>query len=145
MAKLTDEAMKQAFQQYLQPGEEVRHVAFGVKQPNIFLIILLICLAILPGMIAVFLLTKNYVIGLTNKRFLVLQVPSMNDARAKAIIEYDLSALPGMKVATSTGGIFTHIAIEDAAKPFKAKFHRAFSKTNRESAMAIAAAISPAR
>lgn len=141
MAKLTDEAMKEAFRPHLQAGEEVKHVAFGVKQPNILLIVLLIFLAILPGMIAVFLLTKNYVIGLTDRRFLVLQVASMSNAKVKAIIEYDLPALPGMKVATSTGGLFTHIAIEDAAKPFKAKFHRAFSKTNRESAMAIAAAI----
>jgi hypothetical protein len=142
MAKLNEETMKAAFQPHLLEGEEVTHVAFGVKQPNILLIILLICLAILPGMIAVFLLTKNYVIGLTSKRFLVLQVASMSNAAVKTVIEYDRASLPGMKVATSTGGLFTHIAIDDAAKPFKAKFHRAFSKTNRESAMAIAAAIS---
>jgi hypothetical protein len=145
MAKLTDEAMKEAFKPHLLAGEEVQRVAFGVKQPNIGLIILLICLAVLPGMIAVFLLTKNYVIGLTDKRFIALQVASMSSAKVKAVLEYDLAALPGMKVATSTGGIFTHIAIADLAKPFKAKFHRAFSKTNRESAMAIAAAISPAK
>jgi hypothetical protein len=145
MAKLTDEKMMEAFKPHLLPGEEVRKVAFGVKQPNILLIILLICLAILPGIIAVFLLTKNYVIGLTNRRFLVLRVASMSNAAVKAVIEYDLAALPGMKVETSTGGIFTHIKIADAAKPFVAKFHRAYSKTNRESAMAIAAAISPAK
>ncbi len=86
MAKLNDERMQAAFQPYLHEGEELRHWAFGVKQPNIFLL---------------------------------------------------------MKVKTSTGGLFTHIRIDEATRPFVAKFHRAFSKNNRSHAMAISEAIAP--
>ncbi|MFQ5569652.1 MAG: hypothetical protein ACE5G0_08245 [Rhodothermales bacterium] len=143
MAKLNDERIQAAFQPYLQEGEELRYWAFGVKQPNIFLLILLIALAILPGIIAVFLLTKNYLIGLTDRRFLVLQIKGTSKATVKQITEYGLDEVRGMKVKTSTGGLFTHIRIDDAAKPFVAKFHRAFSKNNRPHAMAIGEAITP--
>jgi hypothetical protein len=113
-----------------------------VKQPNIFLLIVLIALAVLPGIIAVFLLTKNYLIGLTDKRFLVLQIKSINNPQVKQVTEYSLAEVRGMKVKTSTGGLFTHIRIDDAAKPFVAKFHRAFSKNNRPHAVAIGEALS---
>ena len=142
MPKLNDETIQTAFQPHLKEGETLRQWAFGVKQPNLLLIILLIALAILPGLIAVFLLTRNYLIALTDKRLLVLQVKSMSNAQAKEIIEYDLNSLKKMKAKTSTGALFTHINIRDNEKPFVAKFHRAFSKSNRPSAMAIAEAIS---
>ena len=142
MAKLTEEKIKGAFQPQLQDGEELTHWAFGVKQPNIFLIMFLFLLAILPGAIATALLTKNYLIGLTGRRFIILHIKGFSNAAPKEIIEYSLDELRNMKVHTSTGGIFTHIHIDDPNKPFKAKFHRAFSKTNRPHAMAIAEAIS---
>lgn len=141
MAKLTDDGMQTALQAYLQEGEELQYWAFGVKQPNIFLILFLFLLAILPGVIAVILLTKNYLVGLTEKRFLVLQVKGMGNATVKEIIEYNLDDLRGMEVKTSTGMVFTNIHIDDADKPFVAKFHRHFSKNNRPNAMAIAEAI----
>lgn len=140
LAKLDDEKIQAAFQSYLNPGEELRNWAFGVKQPNILLILALLLLAILPGIIAIFLLTKKYLIGLTDSRLIVLRI-KMN-AEVKEMTEYGLAAIRGMDVKTSTGGIFTHIKIRDAEKPFVAKFHRAFSKNNRPHAMAIAEAIS---
>ena len=143
MAKLNDEKIQQAFQPQLQEGEQLTHWAFGVKQPNIFLILFLFLLAILPGAIAVALLTKNYLIGLTGKRFIVLQIKGFSNATPKEITDYSLEELHNMKVTTSTGGLFTHIKVDDLNKPFKAKFHRAFSKTNRPHAMAIAEAINP--
>ncbi len=144
MAKLNDERIQAAFQPHLKDGETLQYWAFGVKQPNIFLLIVLIALAILPGMIAIFLLTKNYLIGLTDSRFLVLQIKSPSNETVKQVIEYSLDEVHGMKVKTSTGGIFTHIRIDDASRPFVAKFHRAFSKTNRPHAMAISEALAPA-
>ncbi len=141
MAKLNDERIQAAFQPYLNEGETLRYWAFGVKQPNIFLLIFLIALAVLPGVIAVFLLTKNYLIGLTDRRLLVLQIKGISNAEVKQLMEYSLDEVRGMKVKTSTGGLFTHIRIEDAARPFVAKFHRAFSKNNRPHAMAISEAI----
>lgn len=143
MAKLTEERIVEAFKPHLEEGEELKHSAFGVKQPNIFIIMVLMLLAILPGVIATFLLTKNYLIGLTNKRFLVLRIKGIGNAEVKEITEYSLSDLPNLEVKTSTGALFTHIRINHPEKPFVAKFHRAFSKTNRPSAVAIAAAINP--
>ena len=42
MTKLKDDQIKAAFQHYLKEDEELKHWAFDVKQPNIFLIILLL-------------------------------------------------------------------------------------------------------
>jgi hypothetical protein len=144
MAKLDDEQVGQAFAPHLHPGETLQYWAFGVKQPSILLMLPLFALAIIPGLIAVLILTKNYVIGLTENRFVVLRVKSMSNAELKEVIEYDVGELKNGSVKTSTGLLFTHIKIASEAKPFAAKFHRAYSKSNRPSAMAIAEAISPA-
>lgn len=144
MAKLNDEQIKAAFAAHLHPGETLRHWAFGVKQPNILVMIPLFALAILPGLIATLILTKNYLIAVTDSRFLVLRVKGISSAELKEVIEYDLDELRNDSVKTSTGMLFTHIKIASDTKPFAAKFHRAFSKDNRAHAVAIAAALSPA-
>jgi len=141
MAKNSREQLASAFQPYLQPGEAVQAAAYGVKQPNIFLLIVLIALAVLPGLIAVFLLTKNYLVALTDRRVLVLRVNSPQKPQVKEVIEYSRDELPNLETKTSTGAIFTHIAIKDSTRPFVAKFHRAFSPTNREDAISIAGAV----
>jgi hypothetical protein len=141
MAKLTDEGIQEALAAHIQEGETLKHWGFGVKQPNMLLIIGLFCLAILPGAIAVAILTKNYLIGLTDRRFIVFQVKSMGNLDVKEITDYGLDEVRSMDVKTSTGALFTHISIKDGEKPFKAKFHRAGFKGNREHSMAIAEAI----
>lgn len=140
MTKLTDDKIKLAFEQYLQGEENLKYWAFGVKQPNIFLIVLLLALFILQGIIAVFWLTKNYLIALTDNNLLVLEVASISNVNVKKHTEYSLSELSG-KVTTSTGILFTKIKIDDPAKPFEAKFHRAFSKNIRPHATAFSEAI----
>jgi hypothetical protein len=103
-------------------GEQLKYMAYGVKQPNIFLIIVLTALGILPGVIAVMLLTKHYFVGLTDRRFIVLPVWGSGEINVKKITDYRLDRLP--QVFASTGPIFTHIKILDPVKPFVAKFHR---------------------
>jgi hypothetical protein len=120
-----------AFTPYLEPGEQLRHVAYGVKQPHILLIAL-------SGGIITALLTKEYVIGLTDRRLLVLRFKGKN-VQVQEVMDYRLSSLP--PVTTSTGALFTHIKLDDPAKPFVAKFHRLGMSGNRENAMAIAAAL----
>ncbi len=137
MARFKDEPVRAALEAQLQPGEQLQYYAFGVKQPNMGLVILLLCLAILPGVIAVALLTKEYVIGLTDRRLIVLRVGG--GVKVKEVSEYALGDLRGVK--TSTGSLFTHIAIAGPV-PFSAKFHRMGMKTNREQAMAIAGVLS---
>jgi hypothetical protein len=128
-----------AFAPYLEPGEQLRNVAFGVKQPNLLLMLPLFALAILPGAIAVALLTKEYVVGLTDRRLIVLRFKGKNVA-VQEVLDYRLdSQLPPVK--SSTGPVFTHIKVEDQAKPFAAKFHRMGMPGNREGSMAIAAAL----
>jgi len=139
MARFSDpNVVVAAFAPYLEPGEELRHFAYGVKQPPILLIIFLFLLAILPGAIAVAVMTKEYVVALTDRRFIVLRFKSsaitVQEAQA-----WRLDALPPAR--TSTGGLFTHITVADPAKPFVAKFHRLGMAGNREQAMAIGAAL----
>ena len=128
-----------AFYPYLQPGEQIRHVAFGVKQPSMALIIPLFLLAIIPGAIATALLTKEYVVALTDRRVIVLHFKG-SQIQVQEVLEYALNY--HAPAETSTGSLFTHIKINDPAKPFVAKFHRAGMPGNREQAMAIAAALS---
>lgn len=128
-----------AFQPYLQPGEQLRNIAFGVKQPSIWAMLPLFILAVLPGAIATALLTKEYVVGLTDRRFIVLRFKG-SQIQVQEIMDYPLYG--HAPVQTSTGSIFTHIKINDPAKPFVAKFHRMGMPGNREQAMAIAAALS---
>ena len=142
MARFKDPAVPAAaFAPYLEPGEQVRHVAYGVKQPPILMILGLVCLAVLPGLIAIALLTREYVVALTDRRVIVLRFKGGKIA-VQEVIDYRLDALP--PATTSTGGLFTHIAVTDPAKPFKAKFHRMGMSGNRESAMAIGAALTGA-
>lgn len=140
MARYKDPIVTEVLGKQLHPGEQLQHWAYGVKQPNMGLIILLVALAILPGLIAVALLTKEYVIGLTSHRLLILRV-SGGKATIKEITEYNRAQLPPAK--TSTGALFTHIELKNPQKPFYAKFHRMGMPNNRQHAMAIAAAVNP--
>ena len=127
-----------AFTPYLEPGEQLRHWAYSVKQPNMLLMLPLFALGVLPGAIAVSLLTKEYVVGLTDRRLIVLRFKGKKLA-VQEVLDYPLASLPPVKA--STGGLFTHINVQDPAKPFAAKFHRMGMPGNREHGMAIQAAL----
>jgi len=138
MARYKDPVVTEALSKQLHPGEQLQHWAYGVKQPPMGLIFLLVLLAILPGLIAVALLTKEYVVGLTSHRLLILRVKG-GKCQVLEVTEYSRGNLPPAK--TSTGGLFTHITLADPQKPFYAKFHRMGMPQNREHAMAIASAL----
>ena len=136
MARFKDTSgMQAALARELEPGETLTHWAYGVKQPPFWLILLLLCLAIFPGLIAIALMTKEYVVGLTDRRFIALQFTG-GRINVKAVQAWRLDALP--PVETSTGSVFTHIAVKDPAGAFVAKFHRLGTADNRPQAMAIA-------
>jgi hypothetical protein len=140
VARFNDTNVPAAIQPHLQAGEQLKHWAFGVKQPNLLLITFLIALAILPGVIAIALLTKQYVVALTDRRLLVLQFKGK--LNVVEVTEYPLQ--PRLKASGSTGPLFTHLRVDDAEKPFKAKFHRMGMPNNREHSRAILAAVVPA-
>lgn len=136
MARFKDtQGMQAALRAQLEPGETLRHWAFDVKQPPLVLIVLLLLAGILPGVIAIAVMTKEYVVGLTDRRFIVLQFTG-SAINVKDVRAWPLAALP--PVTTSTGSLFTHIAVRDPAKLFVAKFHRLGTADNRPQAMAIA-------
>ena len=139
MARFSDPNLPAAaFTPYLEPGEQLKHWAYGVKQPNILLMLPLFVLGVLPGVIVVAIMTKEYVAGLTDRRFIALRFKG-NKIEVKEVLSYSLNDLPAVKAAT--GAIFTHIKLADPAKPFVAKFHRLGMPGNREHAMAIEAAL----
>ena len=140
MARYKDPVVTEAVGKLLHPGEQLQNWAYGVKQPPMGLIILLVLIAILPGLIATALLTKEYVIALTSHRLLILRVKG-GKCTVQEITEYGRAQLPPAK--TSTGGLFTHIELKDPQKPFYAKFHRMGMPNNRPHAMAIASVLSP--
>jgi len=139
MARFNDPGVVQAaFAPYLEPGETIQHVAYGVKQPSLLVIVGLLALFILPGLIAIAMMTKEYVVALTDRRFIVLRFKS-KAIKVEEVMAWNLSALPPVKA--STGGLFTHIAIEDQARPFAAKFHRLGMPGQREETLAMEAAL----
>lgn len=139
MARFSDPNIPAAaFTPHLEPGEQLKHWAYGVKQPNMLLMLPLFALGVLPGVIAVAMMTKEYVVGLTDRRFIALRFKGKK-IEVKEVIAFSLNNLPAVKAAT--GGIFTHIKIADPAKPFVAKFHRLGMPGNREHGMAIEAAL----
>jgi hypothetical protein len=141
VAKLSEENFRAGVQPLLQPGERLVHVAYGVKQPNFFVIVLLI--ATIGGSLAIGLLTKHYLLALTDRRLLIVQVQGGLfgvSFATKAVTEYSFAQLASLPVKTSTGGLFTHVRI-DAPQRFIAKFHRMATRTNREHAMGIASAL----
>ena len=142
MPKLTEDLMQETLNAHLHEGETLKNWAFGIKQPSIMLMVPLFALAILPGVIATQMLTKNYLIGLTDKRLVVLQIKSIGNVEIKAITEYARAEFESNPGSFKAGKLFTHLKVENAEKPFFAKFHRMFSKGNREHAVAIGEAIS---
>ena len=123
---------------HLAPGESLRHWASGVRQPSVWLLLPLAALGIVPAVVAASLLTKDFLVGLTDRRLLVLRMGASGIEPAE-ILAYDLAALP--PVTARTGPLFTHLRVQDPAQPFAAKFNRAGMPGNREHAVAIAAAL----
>ena len=141
MARYKEPVVQAAFADHLQPGETLRSWAYGVKQPSIWLMIPLFALAILPGAIAVALLTKEYLVGLTDQRVLVLQVKGKH-AEVQEVTTYGRDE--SLPVEAKSGSVFAHITVNDPERPFKAKFHRAGAPENREHAMEAAQALGAA-
>jgi hypothetical protein len=139
VAKATTTQIKAAFAPYLPTGEEVTHVAYGVKQPHIVLILLLVSAGVLPGLIAMMIMTRHYLIGQSASGITVLRIESMNDLRVKEAMHFSAADLAAADVKTSSNALFTNISIVDRGRRFVAKFHKMYSADNRPHAEAIAA------
>src|SRR6187200_1527973 len=119
MSKIDDQTVPAALSQHLQPGEQLLNYAYGVKQPNIGLIILFY--ATIGGALFVALMTKHYVIGLTNRRLLVVSVKPgfftrCHLDRVVEVFDFSLHEVGQMKVKTSGGMLFYDMKIESPAR-----------------------------
>jgi hypothetical protein len=130
MARFNDENVPAAIQPHLQPGEKLQNWAYGVKQPHVLLIAL-------TGAILTALLTKSYIVALTDRRLLVLRFEG--SLKVTEVTEYPLSPRP--PASGSRGMLFTHLRITDPTKPFVAKFHRMGMPNNRMHSTAILEAL----
>lgn len=133
MARFNDTNVPNAIRPYLQAGETLKHWAYGVKQPNLVLIAGLIALAILPGLLAVHFLTKNYIVAITDRRLIILSFA--RKLKIKEVKTYPIDQLP--TAAASVGPIFTHLRLKDSKSSFYSKFHRMGMPNNRMHSLAI--------
>lgn len=139
MARVNDESkLVGVFNPHLRPGERVVKLAYGVKQPSLLIIIPLLALALLPGIIVQAMMTKEYLIGLTDQgRLVVLQI----DGKGRVRSSHDYAIATIGKVESSVGPVFARLKIADPKQPFTAKFHRMGLRNNRENVQAIAQAL----
>jgi hypothetical protein len=98
MARFNDDNVPAAIQPHLQPGEQLQNWAYGVKQPHVLLIAL-------TGAILTALLTKSYIVALTDRRLLVLRFEGT--LKVTEVTEYPLSSRP--QASGSRGMLFTHL------------------------------------
>jgi hypothetical protein len=127
-----------AFTPYLEPGEQLKYVAYGIRQPNLLVTVLFL------GVLARALLTKYYLVGLTDRRLIMLRFSGnvRGNITVKEIVDYRLENIP--PITASSGRFWTNIKIFDPAKafPIVIKCHRrSFDGKNGPNAEAIAAAL----
>jgi hypothetical protein len=144
MTKLDSRTMREILAPGVPAGESLQHVAYGVRQPNMLLMLPAFALAVVPGVLLTQKLTKHYVVGATRNYLVIAEVSPKWRSLAvavdavKSVDAISLGALRGEPKKVSTGPVFTHIRFGAGKSLFKVKFHRAFSKTNRAEANAIA-------
>jgi hypothetical protein len=138
MARYQDSTVTGVLVRHLYPGEQLQYWAYGVRDLSYILRVLLnLSLAILPGMIIARLFRKEYLVGLTSHRMLILRVQG-RWAYVQEITEYPRWYLPPARIS---GVIATSIRLYDPQRPFRAKFPGGGMPYNRQHAAAIAAVL----
>ncbi|MCB1397685.1 MAG: hypothetical protein H6898_06750 [Rhodobacter sp.] len=150
MAKLDTAQMRDLLAPVLPAGETLQHAAYGVRQPNILLMLPAFALAILPGVILTQMLTRHYVVGQSRNYLMVAEISPKWRSMMTAVDAVrdrwavSINTLRGQPKTVRSGPVFTHIAFGTGQDGFKAKFHRMFSRTNRAEAEAIGAVVKAA-
>jgi len=141
MSKFNDQTVVAAFQPYLQDGEFLGNAAYCVYQPPQTLGCLFALIGLLPGLIYLLcsaLLSKFYVVGLTNHNLIVLRLASRfgENIQVAEIFGYGLDQLP--EIQATFGSLGTALKIKDPLKPFKAVFPMAGVPDNYQRGRVIA-------
>lgn len=117
MAKFTEQSVSAAFQPYLQEGEFLTNAAYGGYQSAQRHV-----LGCLLGPIIDAFLVKLYVVGLTNRRVLVIRLANRfgGNINAAEVRHYLFDNLP--PVTATLGTFATELQIKDPAAPFRVNF-----------------------
>ena len=171
MPNLDSLNLPDAFSIHLNPDEQLKHWAYGIKQ-SIGLMLLMYLGAFMLGavlaymiigepigifhMILMFILAmgitspfipklrKDYLVGLTNNRLLILRIKTplfksiANPQNQIELTEYPLENLPQLKI--TIGRLQSQMKIDNTSNPFIASFKSAI-KGNRKQMEAIMAAL----
>lgn len=165
-----DHEMRAALKPYLEQGEQLKNWAYGVEQ-SFLLNLLIVFLSMIPAALlswglvgstpilgslvgfliwiammapVTLLVRKDYVVGLSDRRFMILRVKTpilkVNFSKKVAFRSYNLDSLPPVK--TSIGRRETEIEILDSREPFNAEFFRFGVSDNLSRSAKIAASLS---
>ena len=138
MSKFNDQTVVAAFQPYLQSEEFLGNAAYCIKRPPELIGCLISLLGMLPDILFRSLLSKYYVVGLTNRRLIVLRLASRfgGNIRAAEVLAYSLDQLP--EIQANFGAFATGLVIKDPARPFKVVFPMAGVPDNHKRGRMIA-------
>ena len=131
LTRYKDPVPQNAFAPHLRVGETLGPWAHGVKSPHPMVSLLL-------GPIAQVLLTKEYLIGRTDRRVIVLRVKGKK-AKVMEVTEYGLDESTPVTVEVLKA--FDRVTIEDPERPLEATFNPVTAPDNLEHAREIVAAL----
>jgi hypothetical protein len=107
-----------AFVPYLEPDESLEHWAYGRSGPPLVVFLPLYFLGVLPGVLARALLTTSYLVGLTERRLVVLRFRGY--LKVEESFAYALEAMP--PVRSKRTFFAATLAIDDADRPLTVRF-----------------------
>jgi hypothetical protein len=129
MFRISDEEIVNALQPHLQPGEPLRNYAIGYQLP---------LWQQLLGPLFLVLLSKFYMVALTDRRLLLVRFKEKVH-KIKSVKEYRLSQITNIR--TKTGLLHTFLTVEVPNESFSCKFHRNTVRNNRPKALALVATL----
>ncbi len=139
LTRYKDPVALPAFASHLRSGETLQSWAHGIKQPSMPVMLLLN----LIGPFGVALMKKEYLLGLTDQRVLLLRVKGKK-AEVLEVTEYELDKPHTVTIEALKS--FDRVVIEDESRPFEATFNPYTAPDNLENVRAIVAALkAPAR
>ena len=133
-----------AVKPHLEPGETLRHVAFGNWQLPVWVFGPLMVLALLPGAIVFVLTARQYLFCLTDRRLIVLLVKGWpTNLKVRKVWSYGLGALPA--ITSEKQARYHWFVISDPKRTVKARMYQSAYPGNGQEAASIIDALARAK
>ena len=136
MARYRSHVPLAAFAPHLETGESLRSWAYGVDEPALAALFPL--LLVIPGLMLWAYLRTEYLVGLTDRRVVVLEVKGRK-AAVQGVRAYDLGGAHEVSIRTDIAAVT--LTVRDEADPLRLKFRRFDAPGNRAHALAVAEAL----